>query len=60
MKTKLVKRVKHVFPASLLITFTFFVFGVLEMYVTNIDQFDFSVGDLLISMLPMFTMCGLW
>ena len=57
MKINLSKRVKSVLPVSLLLSFTFFIFGVLEMYITNIDQFEFSVWDLLISIAPLFAVC---
>ncbi len=42
------------FCVCLLISFTFCIFGPLDLYYSNINEFWFSLNDLVISLLPVF------
>lgn len=57
----LLDRVKSVIGPSLFLTFTFFVFGPLQLYMTNADEFWFSFLDVLgicvLSGLVVFLVC---
>lgn len=53
--SKYLKRIFYLLPATLLLTFTIFIFAPIEMYISNADEFWFLLKDIIPVVILYFT-----